>query len=70
MNATQRRSWVNAANSQLRSASSDDFPDASRFVQLHSAGKLTSAQDAAERVLAWLERADFGAQVVADVRNP
>ena len=55
---------------QLRSASSDDFPDASRFVQLHSAGQLTSAQDAAERVLAWLERADFGAQVVADVRNP
>ena len=54
---------------QLRSASSDDFPDASRFVQLHSAGKPTSAQDAAERVLAWLERADFGAQVVADVRN-
>ena len=55
---------------QLRSAASDDFPDVQRFAQLHSAGQLTSAQDAAERVLAWLERADFGAQVVADVRNP
>ena len=54
---------------QLRSAASDDFPDVQRFAQLHSAGQLTSAQDAAARVLAWLERADFGAQVVADVRN-
>ena len=55
---------------QLRSAASDDFPDVHRFAHLHSAGQLTSAQDAAARVLASLERADFGAQVVADVRNP
>lgn len=54
----------------LRSAASDDFPDVQRFSQLHSAGQLSSAQDAAARVLAWLERPDFGTQVVADVRNP
>ena len=54
---------------QLRSAASDDFPDVGRFAQLHAAGQLTSAQDAAARVLAWLKRADFGEQVVADVRN-
>lgn len=54
----------------LRSAARDDFPDVQRFSQLHSAGQLSSAQDAAARVLAWLERPDFGTQVVADVRNP
>ena len=55
---------------QLRSAQSGDFPDVDRFAQLHAAGQLTSAQDAAARVLAWLDRPDFGAQVVADVRQP
>ena len=55
---------------QLRSASNQAFPDVQRFAQLHSSGALTSADEAAARVLAWLERADFGNPVLADVRNP
>ena len=55
---------------QLRSASHDDFPDATNFAQLKSDGKLLSPQDAGARVLAWLERPDFGEQVIADVRRP
>ena len=55
---------------QLRSAAPEDFPDVQRFSQLHSTGSLTSAPEAAARVLAWLERTDFGQPVVADVRNP
>ncbi|MBP6598840.1 MAG: SDR family NAD(P)-dependent oxidoreductase [Giesbergeria sp.] len=54
---------------QLRSAAAGDFPDAPHFAQLNAAGQLTSASDAAARVLAWLQRADFGAEAVADVRS-
>lgn len=54
---------------QLRSATTGDFPDVERFAGLHANGQLTSAGDAAARVLAWLERPDFGDQVVADVRQ-
>ena len=54
---------------QLRSAASTDFPDVGRFAGLHASSQLTSGDDAAARVLAWLARADFGVQVVADVRQ-
>ena len=54
----------------LRSAASEDFPDAGNFAKLKVTGMLTSPEAAAERVLAWLERADFGERVVADVRQP
>ncbi|MFZ4622870.1 MAG: SDR family NAD(P)-dependent oxidoreductase [Rhodoferax sp.] len=53
---------------QLRNAHPLDFPDQASFVQLKQAGQLTSAQDAAARVLAYLNRTDFGSQPVADVR--
>ncbi|MFD2755341.1 SDR family NAD(P)-dependent oxidoreductase [Comamonas terrae] len=55
---------------QLRSADQSDFPDVGNFAQLKATGKLTSPEEAAARVLAWLERPDFGEQVVADVRQP
>lgn len=55
---------------QLRSADSGDFPEVGNFAKLKATGKLTSPEDAAARVLAWLERADFGEQVIADVRQP
>ena len=58
-----------AMQTQLRSASSADFPDAPNFAHLKTAGQLSSAVEAAASVLAWLERADFGDQPVADVRN-
>ena len=54
---------------QLRSAAPDAFPDVQNFAQLQSSGMLSSAPDAATRVLAWLERPDFGTQPVADVRE-
>jgi NAD(P)-dependent dehydrogenase (short-subunit alcohol dehydrogenase family) len=44
-------------------------PAVQRFVDLQSQGQLSSPQEAAGRVLAWLERPDFGEQPVADVRD-
>lgn len=55
---------------QLRGAQAADFPDQGNFRQLKAAGMLSSPQDAAARVLAYLARPDFGAQPVADVRDP
>lgn len=54
---------------QLRSAGAAQFPDVHNFAQLKAGGQLTSPADAAARVLAWLERPDFGAEPVADVRD-
>lgn len=54
---------------QLRSASPALFPDQGSFAQLKAGGQLTSAHDAAARVLAFLNRDDFGSQAVADVRH-
>ncbi|WP_295552141.1 SDR family NAD(P)-dependent oxidoreductase [uncultured Pseudacidovorax sp.] len=54
----------------LRSADAGLFPDRSRFEALHRNGQLDSPESAARKVLAWLERPDFGAQPVADVRQP
>lgn len=55
---------------QLRSADARQFPDVGNFAQLHQGGQLTSADEAARRVLAWLERPDFGDNPIADVRQP
>ncbi|MBS0506970.1 MAG: SDR family NAD(P)-dependent oxidoreductase [Proteobacteria bacterium] len=54
---------------QLRGAKEVDFPDVQNFASLKTGGMLTSPTAAAARVLAWLERADFGSQPVADVRD-
>ena len=54
---------------QLRGADAAAFPDVQNFANLKADGQLTSPQDAAARVLAWLQRADFGANPVADVRD-
>jgi NAD(P)-dependent dehydrogenase (short-subunit alcohol dehydrogenase family) len=54
---------------QLRGGDPAAFPDRERFVELQRQGQLTSPQDAAARVLAWLRRPDFGDQPVADVRD-
>lgn len=54
---------------QLRSADAAAFPDRDRFAHLKSGGQLTSPDEAARRVLAYLARPDFGAQPVADVRD-
>ena len=54
---------------QLRSADPSLFPDAPHFATLQTAHQLTSPEDAAARVLAWLAQPDFGEQPVADVRQ-
>jgi short-subunit dehydrogenase len=54
---------------QLRGAAAQDFPDQEGFKQLKSTGMLSSPQGAAANVLAYLARADFGAQPVGDVRD-
>jgi len=54
---------------QLRSADPALFAERARFVGLKEAGQLDSADAAAAKVLAWLERTDFGAQAIADVRE-
>jgi len=54
---------------QLRGADAAAFPDRARFEQLKSGGQLDSPADAARKVLAYLARADFGSEPVADVRG-
>lgn len=54
---------------QLRSSDPTAFPDAQRFASLKTDGYLSSPQEAAARVLAWLDRPDFGDQPVTDVRE-
>jgi NAD(P)-dependent dehydrogenase (short-subunit alcohol dehydrogenase family) len=54
---------------QLRGADADRFPDRGSFVGLKEKGMLTSPEEAAARVLAFLARPDFGANPVADVRD-
>jgi len=54
---------------QLRQADPKDFPDRASFAQLKDRGQLSSAQEAAARVLAYLNRPDFGSEPVSDVRH-
>lgn len=54
---------------QLRGAEPGRFPDVGNFVGMKEKGMLSSPDDAAQRVLAFLARADFGANPVADVRD-
>nr|WP_315465820.1 SDR family NAD(P)-dependent oxidoreductase [uncultured Rhodoferax sp.] len=54
---------------QLRSADATQFPDRGSFESLKNNGQLTRPDEAARRVLAYLARADFGEQPVADVRG-
>ena len=53
----------------LRSAGADTFPDHARFVEYHSSGQLLSIDAAAERVLRYLARPDFGDNPAGDVRD-
>ena len=54
---------------QLRSAGSDSFPDRDTFRGLKDKGMLSSPDEAAARLLAFLARPDFGSNPVADVRD-
>jgi benzil reductase ((S)-benzoin forming) len=54
---------------QLRGSDPSLFPDRTRFVAMKEGGQLDSPAVAASKVLKYLDRADFGADPVADVRD-
>ena len=54
---------------QLRGADARQFPDIGNFIGMKDKGQLSSPAEAAARVLAFLQRPDFGAEPVADVRG-
>ncbi len=54
---------------ELRESDPRAFPDQPRFAAMKDQGQLTSANDAAAKVLAYLDRREFGAIPVADVRD-
>jgi benzil reductase ((S)-benzoin forming) len=53
----------------LRAADPAAFPDRERFVQMKANGALDTPTQAAAKLVAYLDRADFGANPVADVRE-
>ena len=55
---------------QLRGADPLVFPAQQRFAGLKSGGLLDTPESAAAKVIAYLERPDFGTTVIADVRDP
>ena len=54
---------------QLRGTDVSSFPDQHNFISLKDKGQLTSPDEAAARILAFLARPDFGINPVADVRD-
>ena len=54
---------------QLRGADAALFPERERFAQLHARGQLMSPADCARQLLLRLDRADFGREVIADIRE-
>jgi benzil reductase ((S)-benzoin forming) len=55
---------------QLRSSDPARFSERERFAQFHLDGLPDSPAAAANKVLGYLARADFGSNPVADVRDP
>jgi benzil reductase ((S)-benzoin forming) len=54
---------------QLRASDPAGFPDRPKFEELKATGQLATPEAAAQRVLAYLARADFGTDPVADARD-
>ncbi len=54
---------------QLRTADRTLFPEGARFADFKSGGQLDSPATAATKLLRYLDRADFGSNPVADVRD-
>lgn len=54
---------------QLREADPALFPEQQRFAALQQEGRLDSPQEAAAKVLAYVDRADYGSVATADVRD-
>ena len=54
---------------ELRAADPVLFPERERFLQMQAQGALVSPQDCAAAMLMRLERSDFGARQVSDLRQ-
>ncbi len=54
---------------QLRTADPAGFPEQQRFIEFKASGALMSPDEAAAKLLAYLQRAEFGSQPIADVRQ-
>ena len=54
---------------QLRSADAALFPERANFAAMKTEGRLDSPATAATKLLAYLDRADFGSNPVGDVRD-
>ena len=54
---------------QLRGADPQRFPDRAKFDEFHRNGSLSSPTDAAARLIALLERDDYGTLPVTDTRS-
>jgi len=54
---------------QLRDSDPALFPERERFIGLKTGGQLDSPDQAAARLIRYLDRSDFGSQPVADVRD-
>lgn len=53
----------------IREQNRDDFPDLSRFIDLHQKQQLSSADDTAAHIIKYLESPTFGDQVIDDIRH-
>lgn len=54
---------------QLRGADPKRFPERANFAAYKDQGTLATPQEAAQRLIAYLNRSDFGSHPVADVRG-
>jgi hypothetical protein len=53
----------------IRGADQADFPPVERFRKLKADGALGSPAQVAERILAYLDRDDFGEREIDDIRE-
>lgn len=54
---------------QIRASDPMQFPNQSRFINLHAQGQLTSPKTVAAQLLLYIDRDDFGTTVLDDIRN-
>jgi benzil reductase ((S)-benzoin forming) len=54
---------------QLRATAETKFPDKAGFVAMKENGQLSTPEQAAAKLIAYLQRPDFGSNAVADVRD-
>ncbi|WKK19943.1 SDR family oxidoreductase [Achromobacter insolitus] len=53
----------------IRSSDPESFPALAKFQEFHVTGKLSSPANVASRILAYLDREDFGTTEIDDIRN-